>query len=161
MMLGIVLLSQGVPFIHSGQEFCRTKNGVQNSYASSDLINRIDWDRKDKYELVVDYTKDMIQLRKRLAALRMRTQEEIEKHAQFMIIDNRLIEYTLKNVSSYGEYEEIKIYVNATKDVISHSLKDMYEVLANANGLVSETTYVDQLEISPLSIIVLAKKGLN
>ena len=103
----------------------------------------------------------MIQLRKRLAALRMRTQEEIEKHAQFMIIDNRLIEYTLKNVSSYGEYEEIKIYVNATKDVINHSLKDMYEVLANANGLVTDTTYVDQLEISPLSIIVLAKKGLN
>jgi len=161
MMLGIVLLSQGVPFIHSGQEFCRTKNGVQNSYASSDLINRIDWDRKDKYDLVVDYTKDMIQLRKRLAALRMRTQEEIEKHAQFTIIDNRLIEYTLKNVAAYGEYEEIKIYVNATKDVITHSLKDMYEVLANGNGLVTETTFVDQLEISPLSITVLAKKGLN
>ena len=32
MMLGSVLLAQGVPFIHSGQEFLRTKSGVENSY---------------------------------------------------------------------------------------------------------------------------------
>ena len=158
LMMGIVLMSQGVPFIHSGQEFCRTKNGVQNSYASSDLINRIDWDRKDKYELVVEYTKDMIALRKQLPALRMRTQEEIEQHAQFAILDNRLIVYTLKNVSSYGEYDEIKIYINASKDTISYANKEMYEVLANGNGLVKELTIVDKLEIEPLSLVVTARK---
>ena len=33
-MLSIVLLSQGVPFIHAGQEFYRTKHGEHNSYKS-------------------------------------------------------------------------------------------------------------------------------
>ena len=157
LMIAMVLVSQGVPFIHSGQEFCRTKNGVQNSYASSDLINRIDWDRKDKYEQVVEYTKDMIALRKKLKALRMKTQAEIEQHAQFTIIDNRLIDYTLKDISSYGEYDEIKILVNASKETISYSLKDMYTILSDSNGLVKETISVDKVDVSPLSLVVIAK----
>ena len=32
--ISIMLTSQGVPFIHSGQEFFRTKHGVENSYKS-------------------------------------------------------------------------------------------------------------------------------
>lgn len=35
----ILLLSQGVPFIHGGQEFMWTKEGVANSYKSTDEIN--------------------------------------------------------------------------------------------------------------------------
>ena len=157
LMLAIVLLSQGVPFIHSGQEFCRTKNGVQNSYASSDLINRIDWDRKDKYEQVVEYTKDMITLRKRLKALRMTTQAEIENHAEFKIVDNRMVVYTLKDVEEYGEYSEIKIFVNASKETVSYPTKEIYTILADSNGLVTETINVDKIEVSPLSLVVTAK----
>ena len=29
---GLVLLAQGIPFIHSGQEMCRTKKGDENSH---------------------------------------------------------------------------------------------------------------------------------
>lgn len=44
----IVLLSQGISFIHAGEELTRTKidkNGdfVENSYASSDEVNKINW----------------------------------------------------------------------------------------------------------------------
>ena len=35
----IILLSQGIPFLHAGQEFLRTKNGVENSYNAPDSIN--------------------------------------------------------------------------------------------------------------------------
>ena len=44
----MVLVSQGVPFIHAGQEFFRTKQGVENSYKSPDSINKIDWNLADK-----------------------------------------------------------------------------------------------------------------
>jgi pullulanase len=43
---GLILLSQGIPFLHSGQEFFRTKRGDGNSYKSPDHINQLDWNRK-------------------------------------------------------------------------------------------------------------------
>ncbi|MDX9692435.1 MAG: alpha-amylase family glycosyl hydrolase [Acholeplasmataceae bacterium] len=37
----LIAISQGVPFYHAGQEFYRTKLGVENSYNSPDEINKI------------------------------------------------------------------------------------------------------------------------
>lgn len=44
----MVILSQGIPFLHAGQEFYRTKQGNENSYNANDEINRLDWDQKKK-----------------------------------------------------------------------------------------------------------------
>ena len=38
----MVLLSQGIPFIHAGQEFYRTKGGHENSYNAPVRINQLD-----------------------------------------------------------------------------------------------------------------------
>src|SRR5699024_10621745 len=46
----VTLLSQGIPFIHAGQEFYRTKGGIGNSYNSPDNINSINWDFRDIYK---------------------------------------------------------------------------------------------------------------
>ncbi len=39
-----VLFSRGMPFMLAGEEMLRTKQGDENSYASSDEINNIDWE---------------------------------------------------------------------------------------------------------------------
>lgn len=41
--LGIVLLGQGVPFIHAGSEILRSKSGDGDSYDSGDWFNALDW----------------------------------------------------------------------------------------------------------------------
>jgi pullulanase/glycogen debranching enzyme len=41
--LGTVLLSQGVPFIHAGQEILRSKSMDRNSYNSGDWFNKLDF----------------------------------------------------------------------------------------------------------------------
>jgi pullulanase len=64
LLLAMVIFSKGIPFIHAGQEFCRTKKGHHNSYILSDEINQIDWDRKNTYEHVVDFMRQAIQVRK-------------------------------------------------------------------------------------------------
>ena len=46
---GAVFLSQGFPFLHAGEEFLRSKKGVENSYNSSDGINGLDWHAKSRY----------------------------------------------------------------------------------------------------------------
>ncbi|MEF9959725.1 MAG: hypothetical protein RR448_00810 [Niameybacter sp.] len=68
---GIVLTSQGIPFIHAGDEVLRSKYGDHNSYKSLDAINQIRWADKDKFEPVMDYYKGLIALRKQHLAFRM------------------------------------------------------------------------------------------
>jgi pullulanase-type alpha-1,6-glucosidase len=41
--ISIVMLSQGVPFFHAGQDFLRSKSGDRDSYNSGDWFNRVDW----------------------------------------------------------------------------------------------------------------------
>ncbi len=79
----IVLTSQGVPFIHAGSEFLRTKFGDHNSYRSPDSINALNWNMKSRNIDVFNYYKGLIALRKEFPAFRMRTEEEIQKNLIF------------------------------------------------------------------------------
>lgn len=60
----LVLLSQGLPFIHGGADFARTKGGNHNSYNAGDEVNKFDWPRKQEYRDVFDYIAGLIELRK-------------------------------------------------------------------------------------------------
>ncbi len=42
-----VMLSQGIPFFHAGDDILRSKSCDKNSYDSGDWWNRIDWTRRD------------------------------------------------------------------------------------------------------------------
>ena len=57
----LVLISQGVPFIHAGQEFYRSKKQIENSYKSSDEINQIVWNPN---LAAVEKIKELINIRK-------------------------------------------------------------------------------------------------
>ncbi|MGQ9648831.1 MAG: type I pullulanase [Phycisphaerae bacterium] len=79
----ILFCSQGIAFMHSGQEFCRTKQGSNNSYNQPDEINRIDWSLKKTYADVWAYHRGMIAIRRRHPVLRLRTRQEIEQRVGF------------------------------------------------------------------------------
>lgn len=80
----IVLTSQGVPFLHAGEEFVRSKNGVENSFASPDEINKINWNNKTKYNDLYQYYQNLIQLRKAHPAFRMTSQAQIAQNLKFI-----------------------------------------------------------------------------
>ncbi|MFW5893309.1 MAG: type I pullulanase [Bacillota bacterium] len=75
----MVVLAQGVPFIHNGQEFYRTKDGVKNSYMSPDAINQIDWNRKDAHLKDIEDFKKLLEIRRSHPLFRIRTPYEIER----------------------------------------------------------------------------------
>ncbi|MDR2910773.1 MAG: type I pullulanase [Bacteroidales bacterium] len=79
----LILTSQGVPFLHSGVEFCRTKEGNGNSYKSPDSINQLDWNCKQEFYDVFDYFKKLISLRKNHPVFRMSSSELIREHLKF------------------------------------------------------------------------------
>lgn len=81
--LTIVLTSQGIPFLHAGTEFLRTKKGIENSYKSHDSINEIDWELKKKHLDLTRFVESLIRMRKAHPAFRMTTNEEIRQHIHF------------------------------------------------------------------------------
>jgi pullulanase len=80
----IVLTSQGIPFLHAGEEFARTKKGVENSYNKPDAINAIDWRRKKKYADLVAYYRGLIALRKAMPEFRLASADEIRRRLTFL-----------------------------------------------------------------------------
>lgn len=62
--MGLIMTSKGFAFIHAGQEFMRTKKGIDNSYNLSDEINKIDWTRRTIYADSVNYFKNLVRFRK-------------------------------------------------------------------------------------------------
>ena len=155
LMIGSVLLAQGIPFLHSGQEFCRTKNGQHNSYRSSDAINQIDWIRKERHMDVVQYTKDMIELRKRMPVFRMKTSAAIEKRVSFRNFDGMLVihyVYEKKN-----PYHDVWVYINPTNQIYYERFDDYVEILANEAGLL-EDVRTQNTTINPYTLVVFARK---
>jgi pullulanase len=84
-LLGLTLLmvSQGVPFLHSGLEMLRSKKLNDNSYKSGDEINQLDWSLKHEHKDVFNYLKSCIDFRKKHPAFRCKTGEEIRKWLHF------------------------------------------------------------------------------
>ena len=76
--LEMILISQGVPFIHAGEEFFRTKLGVENSYNARDEINKFDYSRRNTYIQMVNTVRDLIAIRKEYDVFRLPTKKEIQ-----------------------------------------------------------------------------------
>jgi len=73
----LLLLAQGVPFLHGGDEFLRTKGGDANSYQAPDAVNKIDWRRKAQFFGLFEYVRELISLRRAHPLFRLRTAEEV------------------------------------------------------------------------------------
>lgn len=72
-VMGLLLTSQGIPFMTAGSEFCRTKQGDTNSYKSSDAINEIDWSRVKTYSDVAAYYKGLLEIRENYSPMKSST----------------------------------------------------------------------------------------
>jgi len=155
LMIGSVLLAQGIPFLHSGQEFCRTKNGQHNSYRSSDAINQLDWIRKERHMDVVQYTKDMIALRKRMPVFRMKTSSAIEKRVSFRNFDGMLVIHYI--CEKKNPYHEVWVYINPTNQIYYERFDEDVEMLANEAGIL-EDVKVQNTTINPYTLVVFARK---
>lgn len=110
----IVLTSQGIPFLYAGEELMRDKQGVDNSYKSSDAINGIAWDRKFLYRDVFAYYKELILLRKSHPAFRMGDAALVCKHLRFLPVKGRnLIAYCLHRQPNGESWKDIVVAFNA------------------------------------------------
>lgn len=130
----MVLLAQGIPFLHSGQEFFRTKQGVGNSYISPNYINQLNWDEMVVNQEHVEYIKGIIAIRKSHRAFRLPEARLIRKHMSFIAAQEPVISYLLDDVSIYGRWERILVCFNPTDYEVKIQLPDKeWKVLADDN----------------------------
>lgn len=117
MKLGYLLLftAQGVPFIHGGEEFARSKQGNHNSYNAPDAINQVDWSLKEKHRDLFAFTRDVIALRREHPAFRIRAKEQIAAWMKFHPTgDDATIMFTLAGSLVEGEpWKNICVMANA------------------------------------------------
>ncbi|WP_157843035.1 type I pullulanase [Bacillus sp. FJAT-44742] len=120
--LTAVLTAQGIPFIHAGQEFCRTKHGHVNSYNAPDWLNQMDWERKKQYRKTVEYVKGLIKIRKEIPALRLRDQEEIQKRFSYIQTPPHVVGFHIKRLSEEEDFKELIVFLNGAWEKVEVSL---------------------------------------
>lgn len=97
----MIMLSQGVPLFHSGQEALRTKNGNANSYNADITVNEIDWKRVEQNKDLVSYFQKLVQLRKTCPAFRMSTYDDIKKNITPIVKgENGVFAFEIKSADS-------------------------------------------------------------
>lgn len=156
----LVLLAQGIPFIHSGQEFYRTKQGVGNSYQSPDDINWIDWERRDAELENVQYIKGIINIRRSHKAFRLPSRKLIREHMHFLSLPAPIIGYTLSEVGRFGKWKSIVVLINPSPKRESYQFPDEengWKILADhkyASDLPFREIVGKTIDIEPCALVV-------
>ncbi|MBO9130879.1 type I pullulanase [Bacillus sp. 165] len=135
----MVLLAQGIPFLHSGQEFYRTKNGIENSYNAPDDVNRLDWQRMRQYVQTVEYVKGLIALRKSHGAFRLPSAALIQKHMRFIDCNNIMM-CELNNIGEFGVWNKLVVLfnINIQQQQVFLPEKGEWQILANHEKAAAE-----------------------
>lgn len=143
----MVLLAQGIPFLHAGQEFGRTKQNHGNTYNSPDNINLIDYERRNRHLPVVNATKELIKIRKEHPSFRLSNSEDISNNVHFETIENQVLIYKVQK-----DNDQNYVFFNPTGRYFQYTMHQSGEILFDSgNNNYRNTT---QLNITPYSVIV-------
>ena len=157
----LLLTSQGIPFLHSGMEFCRTKGGDGNSYKSPDTVNQINWSLKSDYLDVFEYFRKLIYLRKKHPALRMNDPSMIKNTIHFCTdYKTGMAGYCLDGKAVNDPWEYAVLIFNGNREALSVSIPEgKYLMIANGDDInengIGETVS-EEIKIEGISMVILA-----
>lgn len=161
----LVLTSQGIPFLHAGVEFCRTKNGDHNSYRSPDAINQLDWSRKHEFNDVFEYYKALINLRRNIPALRMRSSSDIRRYLRFSpVYQIGVVSYAIEDYPGEDRWKSMQLIFNASVKAIEVELMrpGRWRVIARENEIdLNSALYLEgsRAEVPPVSMMILVQQS--
>ena len=154
-----VFTSQGVPFMLSGEELLRTKQGVHNSFESPDSINRLDWSNKERYPQVFKYYSDLIALRRNHPAFRLGDANLVRKHLEFLEAPDGIVAFQLKNYAGRDDWRNIIVILNPSRKTATVNIpKGMYTVVCKDGEINEDSTekiFGRRTTVSPQSALIL------
>lgn len=126
----IVITSQGIPFSLGGEEFCRSKDGDENSYASSRKENMLDWENVDFYSDVIEYYRGLYKIRDAFAAFSDSTAETANSLTYLSDVPKGVTGYTINNTES-GKWSQMCVIFNGSDSAQNVTAKGDWVVLAD------------------------------
>jgi len=132
----ILFTSQGIPFMQAGQEFLRTKGGDDNSYASGDVVNSLDWSKRALNSSTVNYYAGLIALRKAHAAFRMKTAAAITANVKVSSATRSVINEVLNGTAAGDSWKQIVVLHNSNSSAVTITLpaKTNWYVVVNGSS---------------------------
>lgn len=154
----VVMLSQGVPFMLSGEEMLRDKQGVHNSYQSPIEINALPWQNLQRYPQVFAYYQRLIALRRHHPAFRLGNANLIRQHLSFLPTQPNLVGFMLTGHAGGDVWNNIIVVFNANNEARKVTVpKGRYTIVAS-NGTINETGWgsveTDHLWIDAHSMLI-------
>lgn len=126
----IVITSQGIPFSLGGEEFCRSKDGDENSYASSRKENMLDWENVDLYSDVIEYYRGLYKIRDAFAAFSDSTAATANSLTYLSDVPKGVMGYTINNTES-GKWSQMCVIFNGSNSAQNVTAKGDWVVLAD------------------------------
>ena len=164
----ITMTSQGIPFIHAGEEMLRSKplpdGGYDhNSYNNTDAVNSLKWDdlNQAEYQSVFSYYQGLIAFRAAHPALRMTSAEEISQ--QITKLEGLEFGITGFHIApgSNGEENEFVVIFNPKTSAITVDLpRGEWEIYISGQTAGTEVlgTAKGGVEVEPISAMVLVRQ---
>lgn len=196
----MVLTSQGTAFLHAGQEYGRTKQWrakaeaapykstfmtdkdgkpftfpyfIHDSYDSSDIINRFDWEKATNVEaypinnVTREYTEGLVKLRRSTDAFRLGSKELVDQNVSLLSapeIKNRDLVIAYRNKATNGD--AYYVFINADTQTrtltFGEDLTDAMVLVDQEEAGVTEvsqrtgfTLTSNQITIEPLTTIII------
>lgn len=119
---GLVLTAQGIPFVHGGADFARTKGGEHNSYNKGDAVNAFDWERKAEYRDVYDYMRGLIALRRAHPAFRLAEAAQVRKAIDFLDTPDPVVAFQLDPAAVRRPGRRLLVAANGGPDAATLNL---------------------------------------
>ena len=154
----VVMLSQGVPFMLSGEEMLRDKQGVHNSYQSPIEINALPWQNLQRYPQLFTYYQRLIALRRHHPAFRLGNANLIRQHLSFLPTQPNLVGFILTGHAGGDVWDNIVVVFNANNEARKVTVpKGRYTIVAS-NGTINETGWgsveTDHLWVDAHSMLI-------
>lgn len=154
----VVMLSQGVPFMLSGEEMLRDKQGVHNSYQSPIEINALPWQNLQRYPQVFTYYQRLIALRRHHPAFRLGNANLIRQHLSFLPTQPNLVGFILTGHAGGDVWDNIVVVFNANNEVREVTVPKGRYTIAASNGTINETGWgsveTDHLWVDAHSMLI-------
>ncbi len=172
--MGIIFTSQGIPFVHAGDEFLRTKTnneqmhiasawnfgahgGTHNTYNAPDAFNSIKWQNKINNAATFKYFKDLINLRRSHAGLRMTTNAEIAQHLAVARPAEFGGEVVTGHITSPRDSHELFIVYNSGANRFVNLPAGVWTQVANTTGATNLTNLSAMAQVEGTAVTVFRK----
>lgn len=151
MAAAIIMTSQGSVFFQAGEEFARTKGGVENSYCSplyysrTRELNQMAWSRREKFSDLTEYYKGLLKLRRAYAPFRAADLSAIQNLVFSDEKRSNLIAYTISSPGERWDMAAVLMNANPTPQKVKlkagkgSSLPTFWNCVVNQNSAGTKT----------------------